>query len=118
MIGWWIALVMAGSSGDAVCADVWFDLRGMPVNSSEFSLRARRSGLVDKVLEAAGAPSPVILYSVASTVFTARFVGAGAMARCEAAIGAVVPSLAKVGRGLRPRFGPKASGCGVCAGDR
>lgn len=114
MIGWLIALVLAsGSPPETACAKVWFDLRDMPVNSSESALRARRWGLSEKVRKAAGEPAPEFIHSIASTIFTARFVGAGAQARCEAAIAAAVP-VRERRRGLRPRFGPKASQCGAC----
>ena len=118
MIGWLVALALSsGSPAPTACAEVWFDLRDMPVNSSEAALRARRWGLSEKVRKAAGAPAPKILHSVASTVFTARFTASDSMsaqARCTAAIGAVVPPLPKRRGRSRPRFGPKASPCGRC----
>ena len=121
MIGWLVALVMAGGSlGEPVCAEVWFDLRSMPVNASEAALRARRWGLSERVRKAAGEPAPDILHAVASTVFTARFVGTpeqSAQARCAATIAAEVPQGATARRGRWSSFGPKAGPCGVCAGD-
>lgn len=106
-----------------ICVSIGFDLRGMPhrgpYDVDPRAIESRRGYLYTQLRDATPEPKPEIRLPPTPTVFTARFAPSAtqtAMARCTAAVAAVVPAPRLPLPRRRPDFrGPKVDQpCAPC----
>ncbi|MBW2464118.1 MAG: hypothetical protein JRH11_20885 [Deltaproteobacteria bacterium] len=101
-----------------VFTSISFDLRGMPHRGSRdvdpASITSRVEYLMQQTRDAAGEPTPRLLYNPGISVFRAEFFGpaAEALAQCNRATAEVAPELEPGSRSRRAMFrGPQATPC-------